>query len=408
MRLLRSGSKELIKEINRFKVLNLIRRQQPISRAEIAKRCDLGVSTLSYIMDDLKSRDLIYEVGEANSTGGRRAKLLRFNKNYGTTMSIKIEEEQIMIAITNMIGEILAIQYTPFQKKASPETVVDLIKRSVKQLLTEAGDDISDLLGIGILSSGLVSLTDGRIIRSSMLGWENVPVKDMLQDAFPKTQVFVDNNINGFTLAELENGEGKHSNHFLVVSIGAGIGLSVVIDRKIYYGAFGGAGEFGHTSIQVDGYPCHCGQNGCLEMYASEFYFENRGRELLPDYPNSTLTRFRFADVAKAAEEKDELAVTLMKGMGRYLGYGLRNLINIFNPEKIIIVGEGVKYRHLFQDEVSQTAHDNFFEKVNIKTDVVFSTLQDEVWFTGGGLLAINQIFQEPIYENEPNLDERR
>ncbi|RWZ54625.1 ROK family transcriptional regulator [Halobacillus fulvus] len=396
MRAIRSGSKELIKEINRFKVLNIIRRQQPISRSEIARQCELGISTLSYIMDELKSQDLIYEVGEATSTGGRKAKLLKFNETHGYVISVKIEEEQILTALTNMNGDIILKTYAPFEKEASAETIVSLIESEAKQILSEKKQDLTRLLGIGVLSSGLVNRHEGRIIRSSMLGWEDVPITEMIKGSFPDIPVFVDNNINGYTLAELEKGAGKQNNDFLVVSIGAGLGLSVVIDRKIYYGSVGGAGEFGHTTHVIDGYSCHCGQRGCLEMYASEFYFENKYREQSHE---SLLADHHFSEVAKAAEGNDLTAASLMKEMGTHLGYGLRNLINTLNPDKIIVVGEGVKYRHLFEEEMLAIARDNFFEKVEIQTAIVFSHLNDDSWFTGGALLAINQLFQEPIYE---------
>ncbi|SDJ35836.1 ROK family protein [Salimicrobium halophilum] len=399
MKALRTGSKELIKEINRFKVLNIIRHQQPISRAEISRQCELGVSTLSYIMDELKAQNLIYEVGEASSTGGRKAKLLKFNENHGYVVSIKIEEEQILTALTDMEGGILLKTYVAFEKKESAERIVSLIEKEVKMIFSEQDKDISHLLGIGVLSSGLVNRHEGEIIRSSMLEWENVPVTSMIKEKFPRVPVFVDNNINGYTLAELEKGEGQKDNNFLVVSIGAGLGLSVVIDRKIYYGAVGGAGEFGHTNLVMGGYPCHCGQEGCLEMYASEFYFENKIKERLKEDPTYEGEDHHFSAVAKAAEADDMFAQSLMKEMGTHLGYGLRNLINTLNPEKIIIVGEGVKYKHLFEREVLAIANDNFFEKVSIDTDIVFSHLKDDSWFTGGALLAISQLFQEPIYE---------
>lgn len=399
MKALRTGSKELIKEINRFKVLNMIRRQQPISRSEISRQCELGISTLSYIMEELKSQDLIYEVGEATSTGGRKAKLLKFNEDHGYVISIKIEEEQILTALTNMDGAILLKTYAPFEKKSSASSIVSLMEQQVKEIFSKGSKDISRLLGIGILSSGIVNRHEGKIIRSSMLGWENVPITSMIQESFPEVPVFVDNNINGYTLAELEKGEGQRDNDFLVVSIGAGIGLSVVIGRNIYYGAVGGAGEFGHTNLVMNGYPCHCGQKGCLEMYASEFYFENKLKELAEENPEVEGRDSHFSAVAKMAESGDELSTNLVKDMGTHLGYGLRNLINTLNPDKIIIVGEGVKYKHLFENKVLAVADDNFFEKVNLKTDIVFSHLKEDSWFTGGALLAINQLFQEPIYQ---------
>lgn len=401
MRVLRSGSKELIKDINRFKVLNIIRKQYPISRSEISKRSELGISTLSYIIEDLKEQDYICEVGEASSTGGRRAKLLEFNKDYGLVISIKIEEKQILTALANMEAEIIDIIKTPIKKKIDPIHAVSKIEEQIYSIFEKNKKELSKLYGIGVLSSGLVNRNEGSIIRSSMLDWEDVPITKMLKEKFPKNvQVFVDNNINGYTLSELEEGEGQSNSNLFVVSVGAGLGLSIVVNQEIYYGSFGGAGEFGHTTIEIDGYPCHCGQNGCLEMYASEFYFENKGKELSLQYPETTLKNFQFAEVAKKAEQKDELANQLINEMSIYLGYGIRNLINTFNPDKIIMAGEGMKYSHLFMENVRSIAQDNFFSKVEIQTNVISTRLEDNAWLTGGALLAINHIFKEPIYED--------
>ncbi|MEQ6378439.1 ROK family protein [Bacillaceae bacterium S4-13-58] len=401
MKTLRNGSKELIKEINRFKVLNIIRLHHPISRAEIAKRYKLGASTLSYIIEDLMSLGYITEIGESDSTGGRRAKLIQFNKDYGYAISLKIEEKQILLAVANMEAELVGLKKIPFKKNSSPEVVVDIIENNIKQILAENNIPIEKLLSIGILSSGLVNRRLGIILRSTMLGWNDVPITSMLKKSFKNTRIFVDNNINGYTLAELWSGEGQNSNNFLVVSVGAGLGLSVVIDRKIYYGSIGGAGEFGHTTIEIDGYTCHCGQKGCLEMYASEFFFENKGKEIIGDFSETTLEDFSFTEVATKAEKKDELAMKLIHEMGNYLGYGVRNLINTFNPDKIVLAGEGMSYSHLFLEQVMNITGNNFFSNVEQNTEIVKSELDDNAWLVGGALLAIDHLFEEPIYENE-------
>lgn len=398
MKVLRNGSKELIKEINRFKVLNIIRKQYPISRIEISKNYNLGASTLSYIIEDLKESGYIYETGESDSTGGRRAKLLEFNKEYGYIVSVKIEEKKIIAALTNMAGEIKYVKSVDFKFNSIPDEVVNLIEVIIKKIFDEKELSVDKLLGIGVLSSGLVNRHKGIIIRSSMLGWRDVNLTEMLKNKFKGIKIFVDNNINGYTLAELWNGEGVDNNDFLVVSIGAGIGLSVVIDRKIYYGAIGGAGEFGHTTLVIDGYDCHCGQKGCLEMYASEFYFENKGRKLLENYETS-LSSFTFVEVAEQAISGDALAKRLISEMGEYLGYGIRNLINTFNPDKIVLAGEGMNYSDLFFDKLINVTQTNFFSQVDINTRMVKSQLDDKAWLIGGALLAINHIFQEPIYE---------
>ncbi|POQ55215.1 ROK family transcriptional regulator [Listeria monocytogenes] len=402
MDILRKGNKDLIKDINRYTVLNLIREKGEITRTEIAKNCDFGMSTLTYILDDLQQEGIILEGAETSSTGGRRAKLVRFNKDYGFVVSVKVEEEQLLFALTDLNAEIMENTSIPFSSEKKPEEAIELIAKNVKKMCENR--DMNHLLGVGIAISGLVNRRKGTVIRSTMLGWENVALEAMLHAYFPDIPVYVDKNINCYTLAELWLGEGKQSNNFATVSVGAGLGLSVVINRQIYYGAQGGAGEFGHTTIQPGGYKCHCGQKGCLEMYASEFYFRNRGEELKEAYPTSELKDFHFDKVAKSARAGDEMATELMGKMGEYLGYGIRNIINTFNPEKVIIVGEGLHHRDLFLTKIDEIASQNFFSGAGFETEITTTSLEDPAWLQGAALLVIHQLFQVPIYEEEQTL----
>ncbi|EAG8014942.1 TPA_asm: alpha-glucosidase [Listeria monocytogenes] len=229
MDILRKGNKDLIKDINRYTVLNLIREKGEITRTEIAKKCDFGMSTLTYILDDLQQEGIILEGAETSSTGGRRAKLVRFNKDYGFVVSVKVEEEQLLFALTDLNAEIIENTSIPFSSEKKPEEAIELIAKNVKKMC--GNRDMNHLLGVGIAISGLVNRKKGTVIRSTMLGWENVALEAMLHAHFPDIPVYVDKNINCYTLAELWLGEGKKSNNFATVSVGAGLGLSVVINR---------------------------------------------------------------------------------------------------------------------------------------------------------------------------------
>ena len=282
-----------------------------------------------------------------------------------------------------------------------PINVVNLIENVSKELIVSHPTGEKGLMGIGISSSGLINRKEGEIIRSSLLGWEQVPITKMLKEKFKKDiPIFVDKNINALTLAELRLGEGKSTNNFICVSVGAGLGLSTVINNRVYHGGFGGAGEFGHTTIEVEGYQCHCGQKGCLEMYASEFYFKHRGMEIMDEYPNTSLKTFYFEEVCKAAKGGDQLAKRLLDEMSKYLGSGIRNLINTLNPEKVIVVGEGMEYKDLFMEEVINICNRNFFSKSALNTPIVISELKNNAWLVGTALMAIDHLFKEPIYED--------
>ncbi|MBC2316325.1 ROK family transcriptional regulator [Listeria booriae] len=401
---LRKGNKELIKDINRYTVLNLIREKGEITRTEIAKRCDFGMSTLTYILEDLQASGFISEGGEVGSTGGRRAKVLTFNRNFAYIASVKIEEERILLALTDLDATVIIDAVIAFPEQGTPEEVAEMIMAQIHVLLKKKRLEQTRLMGIGIAVSGLVNRKEGVVIRSTMLGWENVELANMFAANFPNIPVLVDKNINCYAQAELFLGEGRNTSNFVCISIGAGLGLSTVINRHIYYGSHGGAGEFGHTTFQVDGYPCHCGQDGCLEMYASEFYFHNQKQELLEKNVETTLTDFHFENVAKAAENGDKVALQLIQTMGENLGYGIRNLINTFNPEKVIIAGEGLHHADLFIKNIQEIANRNFFSEVAIETQITETSLGDLAWLQGAALLVINQIFQVPIYESSQTL----
>lgn len=172
MDILRKGNKDLIKDINRYTVLNLIREKGEITRTEIAKKCDFGMSTLTYILDDLQQEGIILEGAETSSTGGRRAKLVRFNKDYGFVVSVKVEEEQLLFALTDLNAEIIENTSIPFSSEKKPEEAIELIAKNVKKMC--GNRDMNHLLGVGIAISGLVNRKKGTVIRSTMLGWENV------------------------------------------------------------------------------------------------------------------------------------------------------------------------------------------------------------------------------------------
>jgi len=399
---LRTGNKQLIKDLNRSLVVEKIRNEGPLSRTDISRSLELGLSTITNIVEELKNENLVFETGEADSTGGRRPILLEFNYKFGYTIGIKIEEDHIILALTDLKAYILEKVDLFFTKGEKAEIVIELILQGIKSLLRE-NDLLEDrLMGIGIATSGVVNSQEGTLIRSSLLGWNQVNIKKAIEKVI-NVPVFIDNNVNAYALAELNLGYGKIYENFICISVGAGVGAGIVIDKKLYYGQFGGAGEIGHSIIQVNGFPCNCGQKGCVEMYVSDKFFTNEGPNLLSEgFPSSLLKNSNFSpqEVYNGAMSGDELALELLRKSGEYLGVALVNIINTFNPSIIILVGERMVVKDLFLPYTMKIAKENFFYPASFDTKVYVSDLGYDAWVIGASLLAINHLFEVPIYKN--------
>lgn len=390
---IRNGNKQLSRDINKSKILNLIRSDGPISRVSIAKKLSLSQATVTYITEELIGDNFIFEEGEQKSTGGRKARLLSFNINLGVIASVGISNDGIEVALCTLENQIITHDFVENDIDTG-ELAAKSIVSAIRDLLDSRNNP--ELLGISIISSGLIDRGTGTIVKSTLLNWTEVPIKDLLQPYFPKTQIIVDRDINAVAMYEMSFGSAKSLQDFLVVSVGEGLGLSVVIGNRIYYGDYGGAGEFGHTVINVGGYLCHCGQRGCLEQYASEFYLKNKLTENSEfKYGKKHILRC----VGQAADRGDSEAIELLNQMGTNLGYGLRNLINVFNPKAIILVGSAMEYSQHFANKMLQTAKNNFFANADLPTNILSSKVPNDAWYQGASILMSNSLFETPIYQ---------
>lgn len=401
---LRIGNKELIKDINRSLVINEIRMNGPISRTDISKNLNLGLSTVTNIVEELENQNLVHEVGEADSTGGRKPILLEFNYNYGYIIGIKIEENNLIFALTNLKSEIIEKRVVPFKKGTNSNTVLNMVVENIEKLITKIPYN-KNLMGIGVAVSGLVDQQKGKLIYSGMLNWSNVEIGNILENKF-NVPVYIDNDVNAYTLAELWYGHGRELNNFIVVTYGSGIGSGIVINKKLYTGDFGGAGEIGHMVLVVEGRKCECGQRGCLEAYASEDFIVDYIRDNIKMYSESKIDLTEDLSIEKVyeyAKEGDMLAIDVLRLSAKYLGYGLLSVINLLNPSTIILAGEGMIAKDIILPVINDIVKNNFFKMHEKKVQIKVSELGDEGWVIGASTLAISKLFEIPLYEGQDN-----
>lgn len=399
---LRIGNRKLIKDINISLVINEIRLKESISRTDISKNLNLGLSTVTNIIDELKNQQLVFEVGEADSTGGRKPILIEFNYNYGYSIGIKIEENNLFLSLTNLKGDIVHRIKSPFKKGSTSEMVLNMLIENVLNLMKMIPLNKS-LLGIGIAISGLVNQSKGKLIYSGMLKWTNVDIRGILGERL-NVPIYVDNDVNVYTMAELWHGKGISLSNFIVVTYGAGIGSGIVINKKLYTGHLGGAGEIGHMVLVAGGRQCECGQKGCLEAYASENFIMNYIKENISFYNDSYINidgDLSIEKINEFAQKGDILAIKALRLSAKYLGYGILNVINLLNPSTIILAGEGMVAKDIVVPIVNEIVQNNFFKMHDKKIHIRTSELGEKAWEIGASTLVTSNLFEMPLYEGQ-------
>lgn len=226
------------------------------------------------------------------------------------------------------------------------QRIVELSERVIAETIAATGSTRKHILGVGIGSPGPLDRERGIVIFTPNLGWRDFPLRDRVQEGLglPCT---LDNDANCATLGEWWLGAGKGAQQVVGLTIGTGIGGGLILDGRLYHGTSDVAGELGHTTIDANGRRCKCGNYGCLEAYASGTAIAERAREALvggepsamPAMVGGDLSRLTAATVYAAAKEEDRLAVEVVRETARFLGIGVANLLNIFNPEVVVLAG---------------------------------------------------------------------
>jgi N-acetylglucosamine repressor len=205
--------------------------------------------------------------------------------------------------------------------------------------------------------------------------------------------VYVDNDVNMLTAAEIAYGAGRETSEFLTVTIGRGIGLGIVLRGEIYRGAFGGAGEFGHTKTDSD-LRCECGAIGCLEAIASEEGICNQAA-MARGMPSCDIQ-----EAIELARNGDVEVKHIFDHAGRALGRAIGNLLNLLNPELVIVTGEGTRAGPLLLDPMRQAIHEGVFGDLGADSRIVIQQWGDEAWARGAASIVIQEMLRPPIYES--------
>lgn len=397
------GNRDLMREMNRSLVLNLIKSQGPVSRTTIADLSELSLATVSSIVADLIESGLVEEVGVGESTGGRKPVLLVLNPRAGFVVGLKLMEHAITSAVTDLDATVLHHRITPLRGRHEPTAVIPIIIRAIEQTLQNSQVERTRVLGIGIGMPGVVNGETGVCRYSPFFQWRDVNIAEPIEAHFG-LPVYLDNDVNTLTIAEQWFGYGHGVDHFVVVTVGRGIGAGIVVNGQFYRGAIGGAGELGHIAVTEDGPLCACGKRGCLEAVAADPAVLRLVREAIAAGRRTTLPAGPELDiemVSRAAAAGDDLAREVLAQTGRAFGRGIASLINILNPHLVIVGGEGVRAGPWRLEPMTQAIREHAFNGLADELQIVIEPAGDETWARGAAAVVLGEIFKSPIHRTE-------
>ncbi len=282
---------------------------------------------------------IVVEDGFEESDGGRPRAMLNINANNGKFIGIDISETYVHFELFDlMLRHLCKIENPLHPSENQPEHVVEHVVKGIDQLLRQSGTLGADVLGVGISIPGLLERVGGVSVFAPKWGLPNMLLAEMLTQRI-HLPLYLDNPLKACAVAELWFGKGRHAKNFVTLLIGTGVGAGIVINGSLYRGPTNSAGEWGHTTIVLDGRACRCGSQGCLEAYIGAPGILQNLREIAPHSPllhTDDQTETIHA-LASAAHQGDPVAMKVIHTTAHYLGAGIANIINLFNPEAVVI-----------------------------------------------------------------------
>jgi glucokinase-like ROK family protein len=358
------GNAVYINRLNKIKILGLIREYGTISRAEIVTKSGLSAPTVTRIVNSLiNDEKLVLSMGMGSSNGGRPPVLLKFNGQRNYVIGIDLGATAIRGVLSDLNGSFLEEIKIITRLDSGFDEIMDDVANLIGELAaSKKKSGRSVIYGVGIAVAGLIDMKQNIVAYSPVFDWKNVDIISALEKKVDIPVIF-DNVTRLMALGGLCYGKGQRSANFICVNVGYGIGSGIIVNGSLLTGSHGFAGEFGHMTIEKDSdIQCSCKKYGCLEALASgkaialtaQSRLARGQKSILNELCDSDISAVTAKMVAEAANKGDELALNVFKRAIEYIGIGIANLVNLFNPEMIVIGGGVSMAGDIFFDTVKE------------------------------------------------------
>lgn len=388
-------------------ILHLIHSGMNNSRLELARQADLSPASITAIVQRLMMKGLVVESEPTRSHLGRRPVPLEIRKDAAYLVGVDLGSFYLRIVITDINGNILEKYQVRTEMQQGRERVLERTFQSIRQAIDHSALPPTSIKGIGIAHSGVIDSAVGLVLSyprpGQMAEWKNVPLREIFHDEF-HVPCLLEDSVRTTTTAEKCFGLGRELNDFLYIDVGMGIGAGIFLDGKLYRGAGGRAGEFGHITVDENGPLCSCGNNGCLETVAScaaiiqavRAAIEQGIDSKIRDLAAGDLDKISIELIAQAAAQNDSLAFRVLQKAASYIAIGLADLVNLLNP-RVMIFG-GALFRavpQLLSDPLRRIIKQRSLEKSANEVDLQVSSLGGEACALGASRLIAEKILDD-------------
>ncbi len=388
----------------------------PLSRIQLAHKTNLSSTTITNLVAELIEQGIVSEDKNPREDElrpvGRPRTGLRLIPDARYVLGVHIGVGLYRVALMNLRAEMVCNKFVNFPIETPPLDVLRSISQDVQALINGCGVEQSLILGVGVGASGLVDTLNGVNILAPNLDWHNIPIRDILQSQVG-LPVVVENNVRAMALGEAYFGIGREAQSLAFVYGRTGVGAGFVVEHQIFRGSSTGAGEIGHMILAPErGEMCRCGNRGCMETLVSETVMLRQARHAAASNPKSILAKLLsqtnepspVESVFQAARQGDLAAIEIVANVGHYLGIALANLVNIFNPELIILGGMFAQGQDLILPVASQTLRLAAFAGLGEKVRLETTSFGWRAGVTGAAALALLTFFYQQTSSIPPSL----
>jgi len=395
---MKTADPELMRAINRFHVMDAIRRHGPIARVEISDCTELSATTVSAITAALLDDGLIVtrQVGAIRDAArGRPRVMLELNPAAAHVVGVKLSPHRITVAVTNFRADLLATLSLPIRLDRQPDDVIfDLVEDGIHRCILDAGLGVEEIVGICVGLPGVVERGSGVCRQSMVFRERNVPVAAGLQRRFPKASVTIDSDVNLVTLAEHWFGDARGLDNFLVVSVEHSLGLGILHNGELFRGAAGLSPDLGDLHVR----PPEASNAARLSAIASEASILAEAEVLLRGTEHERAFRLDrgMAKVLELARAGDTAILELLTGVGEALGFAIANLITLFAPPKVILAGAAMEAEAALLTPLRRTVAMLVPPSLADVAEIVVHRWSDDMWARGAAAMTLRDLYGAP------------